>query len=136
MDDEAIARQACSRWWWHRDRDDLLQVARLSAWQSAGQPDAHRVRRATSSVIEALRASSGRAGSYKARASHVQINDALDAPVELSPLPHVEYGLSGREAVVAALLAEGWRTAEIADLLGVSWGRVSQIKGEIRRRLS
>jgi hypothetical protein len=59
---EQLAHQGCCRWNTHRLYPDLLQEARIVAWQNWDRPDSHVVRIIQLRVIDAARREIGRPG--------------------------------------------------------------------------
>ena len=115
-----LARIACRSWRRDRDHEDLVQTAVLYGWQHPELSSATMVWRMRARCIDTLRARS----SSIEREQRCATPDRVDAdclPVSLLN------GLSGRDAVVADMLAEGYSKCVVAAAVGVSPSRVSQL---------
>lgn len=122
----ALARSACARFRRDRDRADLVQDAAAHILTLGPMPDPHVVVRTRSHIIDLIRRRDG----TRRQGRWIRFPDRVDPqPVRAS----TDLGLEGQQAVVVDLLAEGWRTGEIAQALGVTSARVCHIKTTIRQ---
>lgn len=139
---DMVARQACSLWRDHRDWEDNLQEARLLAWQNRGiKNDRHLVGLVRLRMIDHFR----RTTPYNKRKKQLRITSVLVGDEGLGFFdtdhhdhhdPLLDYGnLTGPLRTIAAGLARGDRKQDIADELGVSPARVSQLLPDLRKAM-
>jgi hypothetical protein len=119
----------CARW--PADADDIRQEAILAVLAHPDAPTAVVAKRAG---IDYLRRIYGRPGGRRNESAHVATAGQLSAAEHLAPTaadpaeladPALTWGLSGRLEVVARMLAAGWPKWVVAEVCGVSAGRVS-----------
>ena len=125
---DRLARKAC-RGLYGEDLEDLLQEARLAVWQAGDVSDALAILIARRRTIDAWRKMTG----YRSKSRRRRRTESLDVegvPVPTAEdhrLPASDMGLTGRQAVLVDGLALGFRRCELADMLGVTPSRVSQL---------
>lgn len=138
----AVADQATSRWRQKSHHDDVSQAARIAAWRAFDR--GHRDRRviyrsACSAAIDELRRLTGHRTSTRDARRTLSIDHVTWVePVrpDPDPLPPSQlYGLTGRHAVIADMVAAGEPKQDIATVLGVHPSRVSQLLAEMRRHI-
>lgn len=118
----------------------MLQEARIAAWMHDTEPIPLAVVIARRRVIDALRRMKGRTPSQRERRQWLSL-DHDETPITPPPVhdaedPVLALGLTGSDAVVAAGLAAGLHNFLIAEQLGVTAGRVSQIITRLRRTIT
>lgn len=125
-----VARIACSKWRGTPDYEDRLQVAALTAWRKADADLPLRVHAARQAVIDYHRTTNKRSDAASTSLSDEDMPDGWEYPSAEDTLsgPCVAAERwTGTEARIAAMLADGYRRTEIADHLGVTRQRISQI---------
>ncbi len=127
---EQLARQGCCRWNTHRLYPDLLQEARIVAWQHWDQPDRYIVRIIQLRVIDAARRELGRG--RRRQPELLTINDHPEPTSVDHPCPTVEWGLTGRNRTIARMLAHGVEKQAIARHFHIHPSRVSQLLAQLR----
>ncbi len=138
----SIADEATRRWRRQRHHDDVAQAARIAAWRTFDR--GHRTRPAIyrsahSAAIDELRRITGRrAGTRAARITtsidHISYVETPGDDPDPIP-PSLQYGLTGRHAVIVDLVAAGELRQDIAAELGVHPSRVTQLLREVRRAI-
>lgn len=101
----------------------------MAVWEAGDVSDGLAVTIARRRVIDAWRSWTGRTARLRARRRAVDIDSPDTHPpgVEDHCRPSVDLCLSGRQAALVDGLALGYRRAELARMLGISAGRVSQL---------
>lgn len=130
---ESLAHQGACRWNTHRLYPDLLQEARIVAWQHWDQPDPHIVRIIRLRVIDAARRELGRPG--QTRQAELLTIDTDNTPPQTTvdhPCPATEWGLTGRNHLIARMLAHGIDKQAIAHHLNIHPSRVTQLLAHLR----
>lgn len=153
VDLERAAVWAAGPWIGLNHHEDLLQVARLAAWQ-AGQswrPDGGRSRRswarfkARNAVLDELRCWVGRAGRLdtvplegdsvdRVPLDHLAALAVEDLYLVEHPEPSPPATLTRAELAVWRDLARGWRARQIARSRGVTESAISQHVRSIRAK--
>jgi hypothetical protein len=133
---DRVTGDMCRRW--PAEADDIRQEAILAV---LAHPDAPTAVVAWRAGCDHLRRVYGRPGSRRIDGSHVATAAQLSAseflgartpdPAELAD-PAVTWGLSGRLGAVARMLAAGWPKWLVAEVCGVSAGRVSHHCASLR----
>lgn len=134
---DSPAERAARRWARHSDAEDLLAECRIVEWQHRDEPAGVILWRCRNRIIDVLRSTRG--DSRTNPPTVVPLEDHHVPGAEDPDLaPSVSWGLPGRLGVVADLLAAGERPCDIAagPLGGLHPSRVSQLKAEIRRRIT
>lgn len=139
---EVVASRACGPFRRAFDHEDLLQEARLVAWQQRDTPQGLAVTIARRRVIDRMRAADGRRPERRPRIERMPLHGtdegsrldlAWSAVDDVDPV--LELGLSGRDAVIAEGLAAGTPRQDIAEDVGVSPGRVTQLVAKLREKV-
>ena len=138
-----LARVAAGPWRSLSLYEDCVQVAAVALWRSEGSglSDGVRVVDARRRIVDDLRCTVGRPGTarHAQRSSEVSL-DGFPVDVfgvwdseSLSVLVE-SFRPSGRERSILWRLLAGWTVTEVADELGVTPSRVSQVLRELGRR--
>ncbi|MBS1838684.1 MAG: hypothetical protein JST64_13410, partial [Actinobacteria bacterium] len=119
---ESVARVAVSRLRIPpADRDDIMQEARIVAWQQLGTPIAHAIVIVRRRTIDRWRVATGHRRRHRPTATVGldALGDHRSIGCVDAPNPIIELGLTGRYAVIAGALAEGHTRRRIAAEIGV-----------------
>ncbi len=131
-----IVKKAVSKWHFSNVYDDLVQIARIAYWESCNEddPDYVMVTKVRRRTIDGWRRLSGRS---KYRFECVEIPEEKYHPAIMDQ----EYfsieclNLPEKHSLVVSYIASGLLKSEVAELLGITPSRISQILAETRRIL-
>lgn len=143
---ESIVRQACRKWNFHRDIEDLKQIGRIAYWSESccNDPDPLAIIKVRRRVIDGWRSMNG---SVKDKHGflHGSLHCDEELLIELASSSEDEYLgnaydlvniFKKNKKIVASLIIEDLNKQSIAKHLNVHPSRVSQLLADMRKQLS